>query len=126
MAKIPFAYFYNRQYAWRYAIIYTILMLLLNIALPCWAWTDSQIADAIYKAENSEKYPYGILTKYKHTTPRQACLNTIAHARKDFNGKGDFILFLAKRYAPVNCDNDNGTNQFWYKNVCYYLRKGVK
>jgi hypothetical protein len=99
-----------------------IFLLCYNIA---YAYTDNQIADAIYKAENSKSHPYGILQHYKHTTPRQACLNTIRHARKDWNGKGDFILFLQKRYCPINCENDNGTNKYWYKNVMYYLRKEV-
>ena len=91
-------------------------------------YTDDQIATAIYYAEGGAKtsFPYGILTHYKHTTPRQACINTIRHARKDWNGKGEFLEFLQKRYCPINCDNDNGTNKFWLKNVKYFLRKGAK
>ncbi len=82
-----------------------------------------KLANAIYKAENSKAYPYGILIKYKHTSPRQACINTIKHALKDWNGKGVFIAFLGSRYCPINCDNDIGTNQFWVKNVKYFYRK---
>ena len=104
-----------------------ILMAILCLFLSgcAYAYTDNQLADAIYKAENSKSHPYGILKHYKHTTPRQACLNTIAHARRDFNGKGDFIEFLGKRYCPVGCDNDNGTNKYWIKNVKYFLESEV-
>jgi len=84
-------------------------------------YSDEQIADAIFKAENSKSHPYGILAHYKHTTPRQACINTIRHAKRDWNGKGDFIAFLGSRYSPIGCDTDVGTNKFWVKNVKYFL-----
>ncbi len=89
------------------------------------AYTDSQLADSIYIAEGGSKtsHPYGILKKYKNTTPRQACLNTIAHARRDWNGQGDFIEFLGSRYAPVGAKNDpTNLNKNWIKNV----KRGVK
>lgn len=79
-----------------------------------------KLADAIYIAEGGAKtkYPYGILTKYKKTTPRQACINTIKHAWNDWDGKGDFIAFLGSRYAPLNAKNDpRGLNKNWVKNV---------
>lgn len=89
-------------------------------------WTDDQIADAIYLAEGGAKtrHPYGILVKYKVTTPRQACINTIRHARRDWDGKGDFIEFLGSRYAPIGADNDpRGLNRNWVKNVKYFLER---
>ena len=50
------------------------------------------LANAIRKAEGNENY--GILTKYKVTTPRQACINTIKRALRDFKGnEKDFISF---------------------------------
>ena len=80
-----------------------------------------RLANAIYKAENSKTHPYGIIPKYKHTTPRQACINTIKHALKDWNHQGDFILFLSKRYCPIGAKNDpKGLNKNWVKNVRYY------
>ena len=80
-----------------------------------------KLATAIYYAENSKIHPYGILAHYKTTTPRQACINTINHALRDWNGQGDFILFLSKRYAPIGANNDpKGLNRFWVKNVRYY------
>jgi hypothetical protein len=89
-------------------------------------FTDSQIADAIYKAEGGSKtsHPYGILQHYKVTTPRQACLNTIAHARRDFKG-GDFITFLGGRYCPIGASNDpTGLNRNWIGNVKSILERG--
>lgn len=80
-----------------------------------------KLATAIYHAENSTSHPYGILAHYKHTTLRQACINTINHALKDWDGKGDFISFLQKRYAPLNATNDpQGLNRNWTKNVHYF------
>jgi hypothetical protein len=87
-------------------------------------YSNEQIANAIYRAEGGARtlHPYGILQHYRTTSPRQACLNTIAHARKDWNGKGDFILFLQRRYAPLNAANDpRHLNNHWYKNVMYFL-----
>lgn len=84
-----------------------------------------RLADAIYRAEGGEKtrYPYGILTKYKVTTPRQACINTIEHAKRDYTD-GDFIEFLGSRYCPVGAENDpDGLNKYWVKNVKYFYRK---
>ena len=91
----------------------------------CLGATVEQIADAIYLAEGGAKtaHPYGIMAHYQHTSPRQACINTILHAQKDWDGKGDFIEYLAKRYAPVGCKNDNGTNKFWAQNVKYFMGK---
>ena len=85
-----------------------------------------KLANAIYYAEggNKTKHPYGILTKYKVTTPRQACINTIKHALKDWNGEGDFIAFLGSRYCPIGAKNDpTGLNKNWVKNVRWYYAK---
>jgi hypothetical protein len=85
-------------------------------------YSDEQIANAIYKAEGGRKtlHPYGILKKYKHTTARQACINTIRHARRDWNGRGDFIAFLGSRYCPTTA---HLLNRFWVSNVKYFLAR---
>jgi hypothetical protein len=78
------------------------------------------LADAIFWAEGgpNTNHPYGILKKYKTTTPRQACINTINHALRDWDGSGDFISFLGSRYCPVGAANDpTGLNKNWIKNV---------
>ena len=104
-------------------ILYMIL--LWTIMANAQDYTDNQLANAIYKAENSKRHPYGILAHYKHTTPRQACINTIKHAKRDWNGKGDFIVFLGSRYCPIGAKNDpKGLNKNWVKNVKFYLERG--
>lgn len=103
-----------------------IILYIVFMASACYAYTNGEIADAIYLAEGGVKtrHPYGILTKYKTTTPRQACLNTIAHARRDWDGNGDFIEFLGSRYAPIGADNDpTGLNKNWVGNVKFFLNK---
>ena len=61
-----------------------IILLMAATAYGSTAWENS-LADAIFKAEGGHKtkHEYGILAHYQHTTPRQACLNTISHPRKD-------------------------------------------
>jgi len=120
------------------ALIITVVMFVLLAMRGCGAgmqeaqaaevswqsFTNDQIADAIYKAEGGEKtrHPYGILAHYKHTSPRAACINTIRHARRDWNEKGDFISFLGSRYCPVGAANDpRGLNRNWIGNVKHFL-----
>lgn len=91
---------------------------------------SSEIADAIKLAENSRRHPYGILLPScragREAFCRRACIRTIDHAKRDFGGKGDFIEFLSRRYAPIDCENDNGTNKYWAKNVKFFLMKQTK
>ena len=88
-----------------------------------------RLADAIYRAEGGAKtrHPYGILAKYKTTTPRQACINTIKSGikrYKTYNGKDDFIVFLSKTYCPIGAKNDpTGLNKNWVKNVKFYYNR---
>ena len=123
---MKYAYWYNRQYKYWAAsiILYTFIYCNTAQAQPV-TYTPDQIADAIYKAEASKARPYGIMQRYKTTTPRQACLNTIKHARRDYNGPADgFILFLSRRYAPIGAENDpRNLNKNWYKNVMYFLNQ---
>ena len=91
-----------------------------------------RLANAIYKAEGGAKtkHPYGILTKYKHTTPRQACINTINNQIKRHGahkcGK-DFITCLRDRYAPLGAGNDpSGLNAHWKSNVARLYEKELK
>ena len=87
------------------------------------------LADAIYLAEGGAKtnHPYGILKKYVHTSPRQACINTIKHALRDWHTQieyttnpDDFIRYLGIRYAPIFADNDpTNLNKNWVTNVTW-------
>lgn len=85
------------------------------------------LANAIYRAENSRTHPYGVMVKYKHTTPRQACINSINHRLRDWDGKGEFIAYLGSFYAPIGVSNDpSGLNRNWVKNVKYFYEKENK
>jgi hypothetical protein len=109
-------------------ILSAFLLVCVSLGGVAEAYTVEQLCNAIYKAEGGAKtkHPYGILAKYKTTTPRQACINTIKHAVRDWDGKTDFIVFLGSRYCPIGCENDNGTNQFWVSNVKYFLAREAK
>jgi len=93
-------------------------------------YSNAEIADAIYKAEGAAKatYAYGIRSiPYKDKADaRRICLNTIRNNKKRFLKQSkykDFIVFLGSRYCPIGCDNDNGTNKYWVKNVMYFLER---
>ena len=88
-----------------------------------YGYSVERLADSIFLAEGGHKtrHPYGILTKYKTTTPRQACLNTIRNQAKRHKEHGcglDFLSCLAKRYCPVGAENDPmNLNVNWLNNV---------
>jgi len=107
-------------------VILTVIMIVMLLGCAQ-AYTVEQYANAIYKAENSPKHPYGILAKYQHTTPRQACINTIKHRLSIYRRlkpTEPFTAFLGASYCPIGSDTDNGTCQYWVKNVNYWLKKG--
>lgn len=85
-------------------------------------WTDEEVVNAIYKTENSKKYPYGIKSIKCNTVAecRQICLNSVRNARKRWAKAGkpeDFITFMGRRYSPPE------TNPNWVRLVNYFLRK---
>ena len=91
---------------------------------PVWAYTDNEIANAIYHAEGGShtNYPYGIKS-VKTNNPRRVCLNTIKNNRIRFTKQTeytDFIEFLGSRYCPPKAHK---LNENWVKNVKAYLRK---
>jgi hypothetical protein len=86
------------------------------------------LADSIRLAEGvNSRHPYGILKKYKTTTPRQACINTIKSGLKRYqtDTKGlEFIPFLAQTYCPIGAKNDpTGLNRHWVKNVSFFYAR---
>lgn len=111
-----------------------LIMLALIVCLASYASAETidvnRLANAIYKAEGGAKtrHPYGILAKYKHTSPRQACINTINSAIRRYNKsnlRSDFIVYLSKTYCPIGAKNDpTGLNVNWVKNVRYYYKRG--
>lgn len=90
-----------------------------------------QWADSIYKAENSKKHPYGSMVKYRHTSPRVACINTVRHQwhnyQKSIGKTGQskrFLEYLANVYCPIGAKNDPlGLNRNWIKNVRHFLQE---
>ena len=89
--------------------------------------TDNQIANAIFKAENSVEYPYGIKSINTHGDKeyaRKICLNTIRNNRVRFMKQSqykDFIEFLGSKYCPPSA---HSLNKNWVKNIKYFLKRG--
>lgn len=116
------------------AIILTILLGVVALAcaqVTAPAYTNEQIADAIYRAEGGEKtrHPYGILSVKVSgkEEARRVCLNTIRKQRKrhaDHACGFSFLECLQRRYAPIGAFNDpRNLNSNWLKNVKYFLEK---
>lgn len=118
------------------------LILLLLLLCPAMGWAQGagsevggynveRLATAIYHAEGgaNTRHPYGILAKYKTTTPRQACINTIMSKHREWvklGAKGDYLRYLQSRYCPVGASNDpSGLNVHWYGNVARLYEKGA-
>ena len=108
-----------------------LLVFVVCFAASAYAYSDDEVANAIYKAEGGSraKFLYGIRSvKYKdEADARRICLNTIRNNRARFakqNKHKDYIEFLASRYCPVGADNDKkGVNKNWIKNVRFFLAK---
>lgn len=92
---------------------------------------EETVAQAIYLAEGGEKtvYPYGVLSTPTYgnvVEAKRICLNSIRNSRKRWEKAGrpgDWLAYFAQRWCPVGAENDNGTNQYWLKNVRYFLDK---
>ena len=87
-----------------------------------------KLANAIYKAENSVKYPYGIKSIDTHgdvAYARKICINTIKNNIKRYEKSDksvDYITFLGNRYCPPSI---HALNKNWVKNVKEFYYKGV-
>ena len=115
-----------------WGILGGLLAIGLVACQPVSAWEDTEIAQAIYFAEGGAKakVPYGILSvKVRdEAEARQVCLNTIRNNRvrwQKAGAKGDYLEFLARRYAPVvGATNDpQGLNRNWLRNVRHFLNR---
>lgn len=103
-----------------------VLLLLTGSAKAAEIVNVGKLADAIYKAENSVKFPYGIKsidTKGDVVYARKICINTIKNNIKRYNKtdkKIDYITFLGNRYCPPTA---HSLNKHWVKNVkSFYYR----
>ena len=90
---------------------------------------DWYLLCAIRMAENGrEGLEFGIMDKRADNLDKQAgwASATIINQHKRSGIKAvnaKFIDSLGNRYCPVGCDNDNGTNKFWKKNVTYWFKE---
>lgn len=114
------------------------LILLCLIMLPSLRGSEmpsgyaDKLADAIRQAENSKRYPYGIIVRGRlldEPTARRWCIGTVKAnwTRWQAAGaQGDYLEFLARRYAPVGASNDpTGLNCHWLRNVRFFLAKST-
>lgn len=116
-------------------LIGVVICFAIFCVIVVWAgadnWTDTEIADAIYKTEGGAKakVPYGILSvKVKNEAEaRRVCLNTIRNQRKRHAshqcGK-EFLDCLSDRYCPPSVDPKG--NKAWKRNMRYFLAKQEK
>ena len=100
-----------------YGVVFAVL--LIYSCQPAHASSNEQIAQAIYKTENSIKYPYGIRSINTHGNKayaRKICLNSIKNARKRCVGS-DLIVCMGERYSPPK------HNPNWVRLVKYFLTR---
>jgi len=88
----------------------------------------TKIVDAIYLAEGGAKAKYGIksVSCTSLSECRQICENTVRNNYRRWlkaGGQGDYLEFLANRYAPAHV---HPLNKNWLPNVRYFLAKGVR
>ena len=88
-------------------------------------FSPAQVCDAIGLAEHSKAHPYGIMERYSHTSPKDACINTVKHKWSNWvhsRQETPFLPYLASKYAPLAVANDpKGLNKHWEKNVLWFL-----
>lgn len=114
----------------KWLAIWLSVVFILCAGMNCaHAYTPEEYCQAIYKAEGGThtKHPYGILAKYRHTSPKQACLNTVRHRMSLWRESGlkmPFTAYLGLSYCPIGASNDpSGLNRNWESNVSYFLRR---
>lgn len=103
-----------------------------SCARPAHAFTDEQYLKAIRHAEGT--WTYGIKTVKcdSEEACRKVALRTIHNnrirfAKYGFRNYPSFTEFLGSRYCPIKSANLSKSeirlNQYWVKNVSYFLRK---
>ena len=103
-------------------LLFAVLAIGANAQTPINEAYANKIADAIYIIEGGAKtkFPYGIVS-VKTNDPRRVCLNTIRNNWIRWGkagSKGDFLEFLANRYAPIGAENDpKNLNKNWLPNL---------
>ncbi len=110
------------------------IILLLFLPSLAYAWSDSELCQAIFQAEGGLKaqYAYGIRSvRYKDLAEaRRICLNTIHNQRIRHNKHScglSYLECLANRYCPTKgklSKAEHKLNKNWIKLVTYFLKKG--
>ena len=117
------------------AIVVELIFWLGVMACQAEEFTNTQIVNAIYKAEGGAKaqYPYGIRSIKCETKSdcRRICLNTVKNNRKRYEQYGrdrgykTYLEFLASRYCPTKgilSRAEKNLNKNWLKNVKFFLK----
>lgn len=86
------------------------------------------LVDAIKRAENSQKHPYGILKPYCRAGDpdgqcRKGCWQTVRKwlPKLEHDSVDEFIDKFGDIFCPVGASNDpKGVNKNWKKNVKYF------
>ena len=103
-------------------MVFLLFFFLFTVNAYAGEYSNNEIANAIYKTENSKRFPYGIVsinTRGNEAYARRICLNSISNNRKRWIKAGkpeDFIFFMGRRYCPPNSKN-------WARLVKYFLEK---
>ena len=109
-----------------------LIALIIGVCICQSAYAEiniDRLADSIYQAEHSVKYPYGIKSINTHgdkVLARKICKNTIKHAIRDYKGQeSGFIPFLGSRYCPTKGVAlwEMKYNRNWVNNVTYYYNR---
>ena len=109
--------------------VFFCLIIWANLVRAEIAWdgySNEQIVEAIGKAENSIKYPYGIKsidTKGNKEYARRICLNSVRNGRARWvkaDRPEDLIVYISLRYCPPTAHRLNSN---WVKNVKGFLTK---
>lgn len=118
-------------------ILLTLAVFILSgCDTPGFAYTDEQLAMAIYHAEggSSAQYPFGIrsVSCATYAECKRICKTTIRHNRSRFASFGfkrypTYLDYLANRYCPSRgralTPAERRLNKNWLKNVKFYLEK---
>ena len=93
-------------------------------------YSHDEITEAIGKAENSVRYPYGIKsidTNGDVAYARRICMNSVRNNERRWINAGRpgcFIEFMSRRFCPIGAPDDpTGLNKHWSSNVKYFLTR---
>ncbi len=107
-------------------LLLLLFFFLLTVNAYAGEYSNSQIANAIYKVENSKRYPYGVVsinTRGDEAYARRICLNTIRNQRRRHKAHKcglSYLECLQRRYAPRKA---HPLNRHWLRLVKYFLEK---